>query len=52
MKYTNPTYEKEIVSSYDIVLTSPLGGTTLTETDDKNANVSASLFDIIFSWSK
>lgn len=52
MKYTKPTYEKEIVHSYDVVLSSPLGGTTLTDVGDGKANVSASLFDIIFSWSK
>ena len=47
MKYTKPTYEKEIINSCDIVLSSSSGGTTITDIGDGNANVSASLFDIL-----
>ena len=47
MKYTKPTYEKETVNSCDVVLSSSLGGATLTEVDENNAKVSASLFDIL-----
>ncbi len=52
MKYTTPTYNKETIETEDIILASSgvidLGnGTSLTETADGNANVLASVLDIL-----
>ena len=45
MKYTKPTYDKEMIDVCDIVLAS--SGINLTEIDKNNAKVSASLFEIL-----
>ena len=47
MKYINPTYNKEIVETNDIMTVSLGDGVTLTETADGNAKVSASVLDVL-----
>ena len=49
MKYTKPSYEKEIVSTEDIILASvDLGnGVTLTEINEGEAQVGASALDVL-----
>ncbi len=50
MEYKMPTYERELVETSDIVLASSTqleGGAKLTQTNETNANVSASIFDIL-----
>lgn len=52
MKYTTPTYNKETIETEDIILASSgvidLGnGTSLTETAEGNAKVSASVLDVL-----
>ena len=49
MKYTKPTYEKDIVSTSDIILASvDLGnGVTLTQINENAAQVGASALDVL-----
>ena len=47
MMYTKPNYEKEIIDTNDIILASLGEGATLTELDSNNAQVGASVLDIL-----
>ena len=47
MKYSNPVYEKETVETNDIMLLSLGNGVSLTETAEGNAQVSASVLDVL-----
>ena len=47
MKYLKPVYEKETVETEDIMLLSLGNGVSLTETAEGNAQVSASVLDVL-----
>ena len=47
MKYTKPPYNMESVETEDILLISLGNGVSLTETAEGNANVSASVLDVL-----
>ena len=50
MKYTKPTYEKDIVSTSDIILASVVNfgnGATLTQINEATAQVGASALDVL-----
>ena len=47
MRYTKPVYEKETVETEDIMLLSLGNGVSLTETAEGNAQVSASVLDVL-----
>ncbi len=47
MKYINPTYKREEIETSDIILVSLGDGATLTEKDEKTAQVSISANSIL-----
>ena len=47
MRYIKPNYETEVIETSDIMLVSLGDGVTLTETAEGNANVSASVLDVL-----
>ena len=47
MRYTKPVYEKETVETEYIMLLSLGNGVSLTETAEGNAQVSASVLDVL-----
>lgn len=47
MKYIKPTYKKEEIETSDIILASLEAGATLTEKGENNAQVGASVLDVL-----